>query len=336
VHSAEIIGRRKLELSRLLDAICYAQSPMAPSWKGRRVLVTGGTGFIGSFIVEELLARGATVRVPLRAQNFRALSERRAEIEWLEGDLRDPAYCAELVDGVDYVFHLAASRRNVEYHQKRPSDVINDNVRMSLAILDALKEKEMSVPVMFFSTANIPPALDAIAIAQSEKIDGYVLGKALCCTLWLAASRQRKFPLLILRPVGVYGPRDTFNEDGNVIPALMVKTRDANDKLKVWGDGTQTRAFLYVEDLARAVFTLIDNDIQGIQYVTSEDVVTVKELSESIRDLVRPNLPIEYQTDKPVGARTIPVLDMHPLLKAMKWTPLKEGLEKTFRTWKGM
>lgn len=309
---------------------------MASSWKGRRVLVTGGTGFIGSFIVEELLARGATVRVPLRAQNFRALSERRAEIEWLEGDLRDPSYCAELVDGVDYVFHLAASRRNVDYHHKRPSDVVNDNVRMSLAILDALKEKEMSVPVMFFSTANIPPAIDAIALAQAEKIDGYVLGKALCCTLWLTAAHQRKFPLLILRPVGVYGPRDTFNEDSNVIPALMVKTRDAKTSLKVWGDGTQTRAFLYVEDLVRAAFTLIDNDVRGIQYVTSEDVVTVKDLAESVRDLVRPGLPIEFQADKPVGARTIPTLEMHPLLKSMKWTPLKEGLEKTFRSWKGM
>lgn len=309
---------------------------MTSSWSGRRVLVTGGTGFIGSFIVEELLARGATVRVPLRAQNFRALSERRAEIEWLEGDLRDSAYCAELVDGVDYVFHLAASRRNVEYHQKRPSDVVNDNVRMTLALLDALKEKERNVPVLFFSTANIPPALDAIAIAQSEKIDGYVLGKALCCTLWLTASRQRGFPLLILRPVGVYGPRDTFNEDGNVIPALMVKTRDAKDKLKVWGDGTQTRAFLYVEDLVRAVFTLIDNDVHGIQYVTSEDVVKVRQLAESIRDLVRPGLPIEFQPEKPVGARTIPTLPMHPLLSSMRWTPLAEGLENTFRSWKGM
>lgn len=326
----------KTVLGCVRGVICYADSPMAQSWSGRRVLVTGGTGFIGSFIVEELLARGAIVRVPLRAQNFRALSERRAEIEWLEGDLRDPAYCAELVDGVDYVFHLAASRRNVEYHHKRPSDVVNDNVRMSLALLDALKEKELSVPVMFFSTANVPPVLDAVAIAQSEKIDGYVLGKALCCTLWLTASHQRKFPLLIVRPVGVYGPRDTFNEDGNVIPALMVKTRDANDKLKVWGDGKQTRAFLYVEDLVRAVFTLIDNDIHGIQYITSEDVVTVKELSESIRDLVRPDLPIEYQPEKPVGPRAIPVLEMHPLLKSLKWTPLKEGLEKTFRSWKGM
>lgn len=306
---------------------------MSHDWSGKRVLVTGGTGFIGSFLVEHLLDNGAEVRVPLRAQNYRALSSRRSEIEWLEGDLRDSEYCTDLVRGVDRIFHLAASRRNVEYHHKRPSDVVNDNIRMTLALLDGMKEAEVSVPVTFFSTANIPPSLDAIAIAQSDKLDGYVLGKALCCTLWLTAARQRKFPLLILRPVGVYGPRDTFNEDANVIPAFMTKARDAKKQMEVWGDGTQERAFLYVEDLIRAVFTLVDNGVEGIQYVTSEDIVTVKELAESIRDLVRPGLPIMFDTEKTVGQRAIPTLPVHPLLKAMQWTSLKDGLENTYKAW---
>lgn len=307
---------------------------MKKKWSGKRVLVTGGTGFIGSFLVEYLLDQGAEVRVPLRATNYRALSERRAEIDWLEGDLRDGAYCADLVRGVDHIFHLAASRRNVEYHHKRPSDVINDNIRMTLALLDGMKEAEVNCPVTFFSTANVPPAIDAIKLAQAEKVDGYVLGKALCCTLWLAAARQRKFTLLILRPVGVYGPRDTFNEDANVIPSFMTKTRDADTQLDVWGDGTQERAFLYVEDLIRAVFTLVDNGVEGIQYITSEDVVTVKELAESIRDLVRPDLPIKFDASKPIGDRTIPTLAMHPLLQSMKWTSLQDGLKKTYEAWK--
>lgn len=302
-------------------------------WNGKTVLVTGGTGFIGSFLVERLLERGASVRVPLRAQNYRALSHRRAEIEWMEGDLRDSFYCEQLVDGVDYIFHLAASRRNVEYHHKRPSDVMNDNVRMSLALLDAIREKEVSVPVTFFSTANIPPAIDTIEIAQQEKMDGYVLGKALCCTLWLAAAKQRGFPLLLVRPVGAYGPRDTFNEDANVIPALMVKARDAKTQLDVWGDGTQERAFLYVEDLVAAIMALVDADAHGIQYITSEDIVTVRELAESIRDIVRPDLPIVFDADRPIGGRTIPMLPMHEAIRSIKWTPLKEGLKKTYEFW---
>lgn len=309
---------------------------MAMSWKGRIVLVTGGTGFVGSFLVEYLLDQGARVRVPIRAENYRALSSRRAEVEWLEGDLRDPDYCTELVRGVDYIFHLAASRRNSEYHQKRPSDVMNDNVRMTLALLDAMRECESKVPVVYFSTANVPPSLDPIAIAQSEKVDGYVLGKALCCTLWLTAHHQRGFPLLILRPVGVYGPRDTFNEDANLIPALMVQARDAKDQLAVWGDGTQERAFLYIEDLIQALVRLIDAEAQGVQYITTNHVVSVKEVAEEIRDLLRPGLPVTFETDKTVGERTIPVLPMHPVLQSMTWTPLKEGLKKTYDGWNSL
>jgi len=306
---------------------------MSAQWSGKRVLVTGGTGFIGSFLVEYLLDNGAEVRVPLRAQNYRSLSSRRSEVEWLEGDLRDSKYCEELIDGIDVIFHLASCRRNSEYHQKRPSDVMNENVRMTLALLEAIREKETQVPVVFFSTANVPPAIDPIAIAQTDSIDGYVLGKALCCTLWLAASRQRKFPLLILRPVGVYGPRDTFSIEGNVIPALMVRTRDAKDKLKVWGDGTQERAFLYVEDLIRAVFMLIENGVEGIQYITTDNIVTVRELAEGIRNLVKPGLPIEFDPTRPIGARSIPTLKVHKLLKDMPWTTLEDGLRKTYDSW---
>lgn len=308
---------------------------MQSDWTGKRVLVTGGTGFIGSFLVEHLLDAGAKVRVPMRAQNYRALSSRRSEIEWMEGDLRDAAYCTDLVDGTDAIFHLAASRRNVAYHHKRPSDVINDNVRMTIALLEGIRECELNVPVTFFSTANIPPALDAIALAQSDQLDGYVLGKAICCSLWLAAAKQRNFPLLILRPVGVYGPRDTFNEDANVIPALMVKARDAEKEMTVWGDGSQERAFLYVEDLIHALFCLIDAGAQGIQYVTSGDVVTVRTLAESIRDIVHPGLSIRFDESKTVGARTIPILPLHESLQSLQWTPLAEGLRRTAESWNG-
>ncbi len=305
---------------------------MAHDWKGKRVLVTGGTGFIGSFLVEALLERGAIVRVPIRTQNYRSLSGRRGEIEWLEGDLRDSAYCSELTDRVDEVFHLASCRRNVEYHQKKSSDVVNENVRMTLALLDGLQERG-SIPVTFFSTANVPPTFDTIALAQEEKLDGYVLGKALCETLWFAAAHQRRFPLLILRPVGVYGPRDTFNEESNVIPSLMLKTRDAEKQLDVWGTGEQERAFLYVEDLIHAALALIDAGAKHIQYVTSGEVVTVRRLAEGIRDLVRPDLPIVYDPSKPIGNRTIPILPMHPVLSSLPWTSLSEGLSRTYRWW---
>ncbi len=309
---------------------------MQSSWNGKNVLVTGGTGFIGSFLVEWLLDRGASVRVPLRAQNFRALSSRRGEVEWMEGDLRDPAYCTKLATGVNHVFHLAGCRRNTDFHQKKPSDVANENVRMSLALIEALKEANAPVPVTFLSTANVPPAIDTVELSQRENVDGYILGKALCETLWLTAAHQRTFPILVVRAVGAYGPRDTFSEDANLIPALMLQARDKKEAMIVWGDGSQERAFVYVEDLVNVVMQLVEAKITGIQYVTSDDVVTVKVLAELIRDTVRPGLPIEYNPQKDVAPRSKPHLPVHELVAAFEWMPLKEGLRKTNAWWKNV
>ncbi len=305
-------------------------------WNGKKVLVTGGTGFIGSFLVEWLLDHGASVRVPLRAQNYRALSSRRSEVDWMEGDLRDPVYCTQLVKGVSHVFHLAGCRRNTEFHQKKPSDVANENVRMTLALIEALKEANVPVPVTFLSTANVPPAIDTVELSQKEKVDGYVLGKALCETLWHIAAHQRGFPILVVRAVGAYGPRDTFNEDANLIPALMLQARDKKETMTVWSDGTQERAFLYVEDLINVITRFAEEKVTGIQYVTTDDVVTVKELAELIRDLVRPGLPIGYNTEKSVAQRAIPHLSVHPLVRDFEWTPLAEGLKRTLTWWKGI
>lgn len=303
-------------------------------WNGKKVLVTGGTGFIGSFLVEWLLDRGASVRVPLRAQNYRSLSSRRADVEWMEGDLRDSEYCIKLVTGVNHVFHLAGSRRNTEFHQKKPSDVANDNVRMSLALIDALREVGAPIPVTFLSTANVPPAIDTVELSQKERVDGYILGKALCETLWLTAAHQRSFPILVVRAVGAYGPRDTFSEDANLIPALMLQARDKKDAMIVWGDGTQERAFLYVEDLVSVIMALVDAKVRGIQYVTTDDVVTVKELAELVRDTVRPGLAIQYNPEKDVAPRSKPHLPVHDIVASFEWTPLKEGLKRTNSWWK--
>lgn len=305
---------------------------MKQSWQGRHILVTGGTGFIGSFLVERLLDAGARVRVPLRAENYRALSSRRAEVEWIAGDLRDPAYCSELANGVDEVFHLAACRRNPEVHRKKSSDILNENVRMTLAIIEALKERG-PVPVTFFSTANIPQSMDTVALSQMETVDGYVLGKALCETLWFTAARQHHFPLLIVRPVGAYGPRDTFTEEGNVIPAMMVKARDSDDALQLWGSGDEERAFLYVEDLVDAVLALREEDARDIQYITTSDVVTVRRLAEAVIDLVHPGLTLRFDSKKRLAKRAVPALPIHPVLQTKKWTPLAEGLLRTYAFW---
>lgn len=304
------------------------------NWKGQKVLVTGGTGFIGSFLAERLLDAGAQVRIPIRAENYRSLSERRAEVEWLSGDLRDAEYCAELLDGVDRVFHLASCRRTPEYHEKKCGDIAAENVRMSLALIEGLREKEMSVPVTFFSSANIAPSFDLLHLPTQERIDGYTLGKMLAECLWIAAARQRRFPLLIVRPVGAYGPRDTFNVDGNVVPAFMVRARDAKEEMVVWGDGTQERAFLYVEDLVDAALRLAEEEVTGVEYLMTPEILTIGGLAERIRALVRPDLALRFDPSRSVGQRAVPPQPVHAALKDFPWTSFEEGLRRTYDSWK--
>lgn len=304
----------------------------ASDWKKKNVVVTGGTGFVGSVLVESLLAAGAHVRVPVRSEHYRALSKKRGEIEWLEGDLREGEYCKQLLDGVDHLFHLASHRRSTQFHRSHCSDVLAGNVEMSLALIHALG-KRTSLSVTFYSSANVPPSLDVIAAMQEENIDGYVIGKAICEALWITASRQHGFPLLIVRPVGTYGPRDTFSKDANVIPSLMMKARESEESLVVWGSGEQKRVFLFAEDLIAATLELIRNDAQGIQYVAPPDMVTVSELATIIRDIVNPGLSLTFDTGKPEGNRSIAVLPMHPCLEHFPWKPLPEGLKKTYEGW---
>jgi len=305
---------------------------MSAEFDGRRVLVTGGTGFIGSFLVEELLRRGAHVRVPMRAKNYRALSARRAEIEWMEGDLRQAEFCRELVADVDFVFHLASQRRNVRYHHERCQEVFATNKAMSLALAAVLSDIP-PIPVVFFSTGNIPEPCDVDAVSSQKTFDGYVIGKAACEELWLAEKKQRDFPLLIVRCVGIYGPRDTFSVEGNVIPSLMVKAQKSTDSLKVWGSGKQERSFLYVEDVIRALFLLIESGAQGVQPLSSSKSISVADLATQIRDLVNPELSITFDESQPEGIRSLPHLPGHPSLQKFPWTPLSEGLQKTWEWW---
>jgi dTDP-glucose 4,6-dehydratase len=304
------------------------------SMNGKMALITGATGFVGSFLTERLLKEGVKVRAAARSKNFRTLSTKRFNIEFCEGDLRDFDYCESIVDGVDIIFHFASCRRSTPYHNEFASTVAEENVRMTLSLLHAVRtaRKKKEVRVVFLSTANVPPTLDTVSVAQEKKSDGYILGKALCETLWFLGSRQADFPLLTLRPVGAYGPRDTFTEDSNVIPSLFYRTQNAKDVLTVWGSGNQERGFLYVEDMVSAILLLVQHNISGIQYIPSTTTISIRALAEKIRDLVQPGLPIVFDTSKPDGLRTIPLLPAHELLQTIAWTDLTEGLTLTFKS----
>ncbi len=292
---------------------------MSIDWSKERVVVTGGTAFIGSFLVESLLAKGASVRVPLhRSLGF--LADRKNEVEWMEGDLGEESFCAKLLSDATRLFHFASLRKNVSYHHQFFAEVLEGNVRLSRSLTSVVALRP--VPVVFCSSASV--------ISETAKVsDGYVAGKSMCEGLWEAAAHASDFPLFILRPAAVYGPRDTFSSEGNVIPSLILKAKEATKSLEVWGSGDQLRRFIYVEDVIGALFRLLDADARGVQFLSEPEVVSIRGLAERIRDVVRPGLPLAFDTSKPEGASLAMIPPPHPCLKDYPWVDLREGIERT-------
>jgi nucleoside-diphosphate-sugar epimerase len=281
------------------------------------VVVTGGTGCIGSFLVELLLEKGATVRVPFR-NGYGHLEHIANQIEWMQGDLSDPDFCKTLLQGTTHLVHLAAFRQNIDFHTQHRDEVIEKNVQMTTNLIGACAP---SIHVTFFSTALLGTVDNPI-----DASDGYIAGKAVCEELWQKSALR----LLLLRPVNVYGPRDRFGEGANVIPALMAKAKKEEETLSVWGSGKQERSFLYAPDLAMVAMAFIENGSTGVRYITPPEVLSIADLSVQIVQMVKPGLHIVFDTSHEEGALSMPSLPLDPLLQDITWTPLSEGLRETF------
>src|SRR3989344_3014465 len=303
--------------------------------KSKHVLVTGGTGIVGRCLIEELSARGAMVRASYRKEGTGSASRfQHPNIEWIEGDLQEDAFCEKLVKNIQVVIHAASFRKNVAAHHKDPEFFMKGNILMSETLTEAIRYEPSVERMIFMGTANIPPNLSLDEILHAEEPDGYVAGKAAAELLWSELSQERSIPLLILRPVGIYGAFDRFAEDSNAIPSLIYKAHTHKDELKLWGDGMQKRSFVFVDDVIKALFTLLENNVTGVQYIAPPEIVSIKELAEIIRDIVNPDLPIVCDTSKPTGQKELPAFPLHPILKNFPWVPLTEGLARTYEGWK--
>ncbi|MFH0770856.1 MAG: NAD(P)-dependent oxidoreductase [Candidatus Peregrinibacteria bacterium] len=292
-----------------------------------RILLAGGTGFTGEAIARALVRRGVSVRIAgrTRPEWHSGLSP----AEFVRADLTRVEECTPLLEGVDLCIHLASVRENVQAHCERSNHFVRGNLALSLPLLEALEQRP-DLPVVFVSSANISPDLTVEDAMEGQPVDGYVLGKLLCEKVWRSFSLQRRTPLLVVRPVGIYGPGDRAGPGANVIPALMDRAKDVHDTLAVWGSGQQKRSFLFAEDFAEAILRLIEADVTGIQYIAPPEVVTIERLAGMIRDIVHPGLPLSFDPSAASGAAELSLAPSHSVLHSLAWTPLLEGLRRTW------
>jgi GDP-L-fucose synthase len=311
-------------------------------WKDKRILVTGGSGFIGSHLVERLLSEGAVVRVcgRSRAGLIHVLGQMAAEVEFLEGDLASLEFAQQACKGQAMVFHLAAKVAGVGYNSIHPGSILFDKATIGLNILEAAVRNEVE-RILLTSSACVyrrycvVPTLETEGFLDDPEPTNLGYGWAKRFLEVQARCYAQEYPIKIAlpRPYNAYGPRDDFAwETSHVIPALIRKVVEGQNPLKVWGDGSQTRSFLYVSDfVAGLMLTMEHYAACDPVNIGSNEEVTIADLIKLIIQLVGNQVQLEFDLDKP-GGQPRRMGDYSKAYAAFGFKPqvnLAEGLRRT-------
>lgn len=299
-------------------------------WSGKRALVTGGAGFLGSFIVDRLRARGVEVVVP-RSKEY---------------DLRlrgDVDHLLEVYEP-QVVIHAAVDGGGIGYMRHNPGNVYTNNTLMNTHLLDgcwrAGVEKFVGVSSVcaYPRDAPVPMREDDLWLGYPEQTNAaYGLSKKMMMEQGKAYKQQYDYNAVFPMPVNLYGPRDHFDlERSHVVPALIRKCLDARDAgadhIVAWGTGTATRELLYVEDCADAVVRAAEvlNRPEPVNIGTGRET-PVKELVETVAKVCGFQGEIRWDTTKPDG-QPRKCLDVSRAREWLDWeaqVSLEEGLRRT-------
>ena len=306
-------------------------------WKGKRVIVTGGAGFLGSHVVKTLRGRGATDIVVPRIEDY---------------DLTDPQAIRRLLDatlaGVPapqvIILHLAAHVGGIGANREHPAEFFYDNLMMGVELMHQAWQRGVGKFVAI-GTVCAYPKFTPVPFKEDDLWDGYPeetnapygLAKKMLLVQGQAYRQQYGFNAIYLLPVNLYGPGDNFDlKSSHVIPALIRKAMEAQERgettLHVWGDGSPTREFLYVEDAADGIVTAAEryNEADPVNLGSGFEI-SIRELAEMITRLVGFKGGLVWETDKPNG-QPRRGLDVRRAKERFGWqarVPFEEGIRLT-------
>ncbi len=311
-------------------------------WQGKRVVVTGGAGFIGSHVVEELVRRGAVVTVPIREKDRSTefLSAVKNEVTVCVADLSDLDQAMNVFSGQEIVLHLAAKVSGIEFNINHPSIVFRENMLLGMNVLEAAREAGVERMLMT-STACVYPRFATIPTPETEGFrespeptnEGYGWSKRMGEYLATAYAKEYGMKIAIARPYNAYGPRDNFDPKwSHVIPALIRRITEGENPLQVWGNGLQSRGFVYVTDVAQGLLSATEEyAVADPVNIGGDEEVTVRKLVELLVRLSGKDIKIEFDPTKPVGQprRACDTTKMKSVLSFRPEVTLEDGLRQT-------
>jgi GDP-L-fucose synthase len=300
-------------------------------WKNKRVIVTGGAGFLGAVVVNRLRARGAAEVVVPRTRDY---------------DLREIGQVRRLLDDArpDVVIHLAARVGGIGANREHPADFFYDNLMMGVQLLHESWRKGVAKFVAIGTVCSYPK-FTPVPFKEDELWNGYPeetnapygLAKKMLLVQSQAYRQQYGFNSLFLLPVNLYGPGDNFDpSSSHVIPALIKKALEAKEagsrEMMVWGDGSPTREFLYVDDAAEGILLASEryNDSEPVNLGSCHEI-SIRDLTELIAKLTEFDGQIMFDASKPNGQprRKLDVSRAREQFGFESRTSFQDGLRKT-------
>lgn len=304
----------------------------AEFWDGRTVMVTGGAGFLGSHLVEELESRSQEVEVFVPRSTEYNLRER--------ADIRR----AFTDSGADTVIHLAASVGGIGANRQNPGRYFYDNAVMGIELLEMARQFGVDNFTILGTICSYPKHTE-VPFKEQDLFDGYPeetnapygIAKKALLTQSRAYRKQYDFDSIYLMPVNLYGPRDDFDlESSHVIPALIRKCIEAREQdretITAWGTGEPTREFLYVRDAARGILDATEayNESDPVNLGSGMEI-SIRDLLHQIMDLTDYEGDVTWDTSKPDG-QPRRRLDTSRARERFGWeasTEFEEGLRET-------
>jgi GDP-L-fucose synthase len=308
-------------------------------YHGSRVLVTGGSGFVGSHLVEELLKQGALVRIIVHKREA-AVNDSR--VEQVIADLANPEECAAAFAGSEYVFHAAGG---VGAAGTVPSDQM-DGIAVNLLLTARALQAAWSAGVkrfLLYSSSTVYPDC-SWPVGEDEAWEGpphpayfgYGWMRRYLEKLAEFVASKSNLRIAIVRPTAVYGRRDNFDSmTGHVISALILRSLRKEDPFVVWGNGGEVRDFLHITDLARGSLLALEKyaDCDPINIGSGQEV-TIRQIADAVL-AASGHSPKEliFDSSKPttIPYRAVDISKARNVLGFVPSVPLDEGLNDTIR-----
>lgn len=323
------------------------------SWQGKKVLVTGGAGFIGSHLTSKLVSLGAKVRVVdnLARGRMEFLKPVADKIEFIKADLTGAEASSKACEGIQYVFHLASKVGGIGYYMKKPAEVYDNNVAMDTQVVLAAR-KAGCERFLFSSSAHVYPkhlqsTYDSAALKES---DAYPANPAISYG-WAKLVTERMIQYqqeegsdmrtAVVRIVGAFGEnQDCGLETGSVIPVFCRRAIEFPKRtpFTMLGQGRETRSYCYVGDVVDGMIQCVQrlSDVREIKPINlgNEGRVSILEIAKLVIEISGKKIEISHLPAMESGIKGQAVDMNQAKVEIPNWTPkvkLHEGIERAYR-----